>query len=228
MPASLSLAAIIHLTHGLPPFRCYQIPFNPHILPSCKDPVSLNNTYRLYQRGASGVCVEPNPIMCEKIRQKRSRDICINAGVAFDEKREADFYVFPEKFNGLNTFSKEEADFWEKEGNDEIGRHKVEKVVKMQLLEINDLMKQYFLPHPNLISIDVEGFDFQIMKGIDFNRFKPEVFCIETLGFVEDNREIKKNDIIEFFLSKGYFVYADTYINTIFCRKDSYKILKMD
>ena len=167
------------------------------------DPVSLNNTYRLYQRGASGVCVEPNPILCEKIRQKRSRDICINAGVAFDEKREADCYVFPEKFNGLNKFSKEEADFWEKEGNDEIGRHKVEKVVKMQLLEINDLMKQYFLPHPNLISIDVEGFDFQIMKGIDFNRFKPEVFCIETLGFVEDNSEIKKNDIIEFFMSKG-------------------------
>ena len=58
--------------------------------------------------------------MCEKIRQKRSRDICINAGVAFDEKREADFYVFPEKFNGLNTFSKEEADFWEKETHNPI------------------------------------------------------------------------------------------------------------
>jgi hypothetical protein len=104
----------------------------------------------------------------------------------------------------------------------------VEKVVRMQLLEINELMQQHFTTHPNLVSIDVEGFDFQILKGIDFSRFKPEVFCIETLGFVEDNREIKKNDIIDFFLSKGYFVYADTYINTIFCRKDSYTILKME
>ncbi len=192
------------------------------------DPVSLNNTYRLYQRGGRGVCVEPNPILCNKIRRKRKRDTCLNAGVAFDEKREADFYVFSQEFSGLNTFSKEEANFWEQEGNEEIGKHKVEKVVKMPLLNINELMAQYFKPHPNLVSIDVEGFDFQILKGIDFNRFKPDVFCIETLGFAEDNREIKKKDIIRFFLDKEYFVYADTYINTIFCRKDSYTILIQD
>ena len=192
------------------------------------DPISLSNTYRLYQRGGNGVCVEPNPILCEKIRQKRGRDTCINAGVAFDNSREADFYVFPEKFNGLNTFSKEEADFWETEGNDEIGKHKVEKVVRMPLLDINELMQQYFQPHPNFISIDVEGFDFQILQRIDFSRFKPEVFCIETLGFIEDNKEIKKKEIVDFFLNRGYFVYADTYINTIFCRKESYTVLKQD
>ncbi len=192
------------------------------------DPVSLSNTYRLYQRGASGVCVEPNPILCDKIRRKRSRDTCVNAGVAFDDKREADFYVFPENFNGLNTFSKEEAEFWQNEGNEEIGRHTIEKVVKMPLFDINELMQQYFQPHPNLVSIDVEGFDFQILQRINFNRFQPEVFCIETLGFAEDNKEIKKTAIIRFFLDKGYFVYADTYINTIFCRKESYPMLRQE
>lgn len=190
------------------------------------DPVSLNNTYRLYLRGGSGVCVEPNPVLCEKIKRKRKKDICINAGIAFDDRKEADFYIFPEKFSGLNTFSKEEADFWEQEGNQEIGKHKVEKIAKMNLLDINEIMDQYFSPHPNLVSIDVEGFDFQILKRIDFTRFQPEVFCIETLGFIENNREIKKTEIIDFFIPYQYFVYADTYINTIFCRKDSYPILK--
>lgn len=190
------------------------------------DPVSLNNTYRLYLRGGSGVCVEPNPVLCEKIKRKRKKDICINAGIAFDDRKEADFYIFPEKFSGLNTFSKEEADFWVQEGNQEIGKHKVEKIAKMNLLDINEIMDQYFSPHPNLVSIDVEGFDFQILKRIDFTRFQPEVFCIETLGFIENNREIKKTEIIDFFIPYQYFVYADTYINTIFCRKDSYPILK--
>ena len=53
------------------------------------DPISLNNTYRLYTRGGSGVCIEPNPVMYKRLLQKRPKDTKINAGVAFDEKREA-------------------------------------------------------------------------------------------------------------------------------------------
>lgn len=189
------------------------------------DPVALSNTYRLYKRGSKGVCVEPNPVLCEKIQQKRKRDTCLNVGVAFDERRQADFYVFPEKFNGLNTFSKEEADFWEQTGNEEIGIHKVEKVIKMNLIHINEIIEQYFSPHPNLVSIDVEGFDIDILKTLDFSKYTPEVFCIETLGFIENNKEIKKHDIIDFFKEHGYFIYADTYINTIFCRRDAYSNL---
>ena len=189
------------------------------------DPISLNNTYRLYTRGGSGVCIEPNPVMYKRLLQKRPKDTKINAGVAFDEKREADFYIFPARFHGLNTFSKEEAEFWEHTGNEEIGRHKPEQVIRMKLIEINEIIEKYFTGHPNLVSIDVEGLDLEIAKKINFEKYKPEVFCLETLGFVEGNKEIRKTDIVDFFTEKGYFVYADTYINTIFCRRDAYKNL---
>jgi FkbM family methyltransferase len=187
------------------------------------DPVSLSNTYRLYARGSKGVCLEPNPVLFEKLKTKRTRDTCIHAGVAFDEQREADFYIFPEKFHGLNTFSKADADFWEQTGNKEIGKPRVEKIIRMPLLPVNDVMEKYFSPHPNFISIDVEGLDLQIAKTINFEKYKPEVFCIETLGFVKDNKEVKNTELTRFFTDKGYFIYADTYINTIFCRKDVYK-----
>src|SRR5258706_16460712 len=55
------------------------------------EPVAVSNTYRLYTRGSKGVCIEPNPVMYNKLKKKRKRDVCINAGVAFDEKKEADF-----------------------------------------------------------------------------------------------------------------------------------------
>lgn len=189
------------------------------------EPAALSNTYRLYLRGGSGVCVEPNPVLCNKIKAKRKNDTCLNAGIAFDDNTEADFYVFEEQFSGLNTFSREEADFWEQTGNEEIGKHKVEKVVKMKLLDINSVMETYFSPYPDFVSIDVEGFDLHILRRIDFTRFQPLVFCIETLGFTGNNREFKKTDISDFLKEKGYFVYADTYINTIFCRKSAYPIL---
>ncbi|MBM3415182.1 MAG: FkbM family methyltransferase [Bacteroidetes bacterium] len=186
-------------------------------------PVALNNTYRLYARGSNGVCIEPNPVLYEKLKQKRKRDICINAGIAFDENRQADFYLFTGKAHGLSTFSKQEADFWEKTGNEEIGRHKPASIIKTQLLDINEVMRNYFFPHPNLISIDVEGLDLQIAKTIDFEQYKPEVICAETLWFAENNKETKNYQLIEFYKDRGYFVYADTYINSIFCRKDAYK-----
>lgn len=188
-------------------------------------PIALNNTYRLYTRGSRGVCIEPNPVMYQKLTQKRPKDIVLNAGVAFDEKRSADFYIFPEKLHGLNTFSKAEAEFWEKTGNDEIGRHKPEQVITMNLIDINEIIEKYFFPKPNLVSIDVEGLDLEIAKTINFTKYKPEIFCLETLGFIEGNKEIKKTDIVEYLTGQGYFVYADTYINTIFCLKEPYNNL---
>ncbi len=206
-------------------FHRLHIPNPTYLDIGANEPISLNNTYRLYTRGSKGVCIEPNPALYKKLLEKRKRDTCINAGVAFDDKREADFYIFPEQLHGLNTFSKAEADFWEHTGNEEIGKHKPERITKMPLFDINDIMGKYFSPHPNFISIDVEGLDLEIVKTINFSKFKPEVFCLETLGFIAGNKETKKRDIIDHLKDKGYFVYADTYINTIFCRKEIYKNL---
>lgn len=186
------------------------------------DPIALSNTYRLYTRGSRGVCVEPNPVLCRRIRQKRKQDTCLNAGIAFSEAHEADYYVFEDAFHGLNTFSKSEATFWKQTGTPELGRPAVKEVRRVPLLDINEVMGRYFRPHPNLLSIDVEGLDLTILKRIDFDRFAPEVICTETLGYTDEGREFKKMDVTDFLHDKGYFSYADTYINTIFCRSDAY------
>ena len=47
-----------------------------------------------------------------------------------------------------------------------------------------------------------------------------KVICLETIRCGNTKNATKMDDMIEYVLSKGYFVYADTYINTIFCQKD--------
>ncbi|HQZ75889.1 MAG TPA: FkbM family methyltransferase, partial [Chitinophagaceae bacterium] len=134
-------------------------------------PIALSNTYRLYTLGCRGVLIEPNPFLYKKLLQKRKGDKCINIGIAFDENTEADFYIFPEKYHGLNTFSKKEADFWTNTGNEEIGKQNIEKIIRIPLVNINEIMGEYFTPYPNFVSIDVEGLDLQIVKTIDFENF---------------------------------------------------------
>ncbi len=86
-------------------------------------------------------------------------------------------------------------------------------------------MKAHFSPHPNLISLDVEGLEMPILRSIDFKQFRPEVFCVETLDFDTGDKETRSKEPALFLEEKGYFIYADTWINTIFCRKDVYKKL---
>lgn len=187
------------------------------------EPVALSNTYRLYQKGSKGVCVEPNPVLFKKLQKKRKRDVCINAGVAFNEQTEADYYVFPEKAHGLNTFSKADADFWETTGIEDLGKFKVQKIIKTKLININEIVNRHFKSTPNFLSLDVEGLDLQILQSLNFKKTSPEVICVETLCYTETKKEKKNKELIEFLTSKNYFIYADTYINTIFCLKDAYK-----
>ena len=179
-------------------------------------PTFINNTYLLYQKGASGVCVEPDPDLCGLIKRTRNRDICLNVGVGFASRKKADFYMMSCKT--LSTFSEEEAKRYQG-----YGTHKIEKVVQIPIMTINDVILQYFPSQPNFISIDTEGLELDILKVFDFLNFGPHVFCVETLTYTEDKTETKRIDIIDLMRANGYFVYADTWINTIFVNTRSWK-----
>lgn len=187
------------------------------------EPIALSNTYRLYKKGSRGVCLEPNPELYKKLCSKRNKDIILNAGVSFDGSREGNYYLFAGEAHGFSTFSKEDADFWVNTGNEKVGKFSVERVIKTPMMPVTEIITKYFSDHLNLVSIDVEGLDLLILKTIDFNKYKIDVICVETLIYENNNIETKNHELIAFLQNAGYFIYADTYINTIFCRKDLYK-----
>lgn len=172
-------------------------------------PKWLSNTYRFYQRGCCGVCVEPDKELCDRFKAVRKRDTCINAGVSIDGRASADIYLMHPPT--CSTFSKVAADkFARMEG------FKIREVRRLPMLTINQIIEQYFDRCPNIISIDTEGFDYPILKTFDFSRYSPEMFCVETLSMGDDRIERKTDQVRHFLEANGYSVYADTYINTIF------------
>jgi FkbM family methyltransferase len=178
-------------------------------------PVSGSNTYIFYEAGSTGVCVEADPSLFAELSKVRKNDKCLNVGVTFDDRREADFYVFP--LAGLNTLSKEEAEYREKHGS-----YKVESIIKIPLKTINEVIEENFDKTPDLISIDIEGIDLDVLKSLDFDKYRPLAICVETITYSENRKERKITEILDFVTSKGYFVYADTHINTIFVNQEKF------
>lgn len=175
-------------------------------------PIHLSNTYLFYRQGCEGVCVEPDPALCKKIRRIRKRDVCINAGIGTEKKDRADFYVLSART--LNTFSKYEADAQVRTSD-----HRIENVIQIPLAPVNQIIEDHFKSCPNYISLDTEGMDLEILKAFDFERFRPEVFCVETLTHPHLR---KVTEIDALMREKGYTTYADTFINTIFVNKHAW------
>ena len=171
-------------------------------------PTYLSNTYLFYKSGGRGVCVEPDPSLFEAFAKKRPRDVHLNFGAGI-VPGQADFYLMTT--STLNTFSKEEAERYQS-----YGKQRILQTIRIRLETINEIIRQNFENAPNLVSVDVEGFDYEILKNFDFKACRPEVFCLETLSYTENKSERKLTEIIDLMHKNDYLTYADTYINTIF------------
>ena len=173
-------------------------------------PFYLSNTAIFYEKGSHGICIEPDPTLFKEIKKYRKNDICLNIGIGFkNDVEEVDFYIMSSPT--LNTFSKEAAENYISYGN-----QKIVETKKIPLYNINTIIQKYCKTVPNFISLDVEGLDLDILHSFDFLQYRPEVFCIETLTYTEDNNEVKITEIIDYMIAQGYKIYSDTYINTIF------------
>ena len=92
----------------------------------------------------------------------------------------------------------------------------------MPLLNVNEVIAKYFTECPDFISIDVEGWDLPILKTLDFDKYNPAVFCVETLAYKEDGSIYRRIETSDFFEKKGYFAFHETHANTIFVNKNLY------
>ena len=173
-------------------------------------PTSLSNTYMFYRKGCRGVCIEPDPKARRLFRFKRRRDVFLNVAVSLDGTQEdgaqeAEFYLM--RSPALSTLSRDSAMSLESVGE------AIKRVIKVPLLSINTILEQHLPAGVHFVSLDVEGADLEILKAFPLHKTRPLVFCVETLQF-EDQEKVW--NVTEFMLANGYFVFGETWINTIY------------
>ena len=176
------------------------------------DPIKWNNTYYFYMQGCRGILVEPNVDLIPKLKAERPEDTILNIGIG-PVNTTADYYRLTEP--GWNTFDKAEA---EQAVRNSGGKESIKEVVKMPLVNVNDVLAQHFGGKtPDYFSIDVEGLDLAILKSLDWARHRPKILCVETLS-VGTTQELPETG--KFLTEKGYVVRGSTFVNTIFVDKN--------
>lgn len=175
------------------------------------DPVIHSNTYAFYRDGSSGLLVDANPSICNRLRSKRPRDITLHRGIAARSGPPMKLSVMD--LDGLSSLNPEWSERLGKEG---IARKVAE--IEVPVYGINETLHEFGHNKIDFASLDVEGMDFDIASAWDFDRFRPFLFCIET-GVVTKGRHVKDQAFYLLMRSRGYEALFETFANTIF--KDS-------
>lgn len=155
------------------------------------EPEIISNTVYFYRCGASGLLVEPDPLHVEKLRKQRPRDTVLPIAISADRSGEGELFRLTSGV--FNSLSRDQAEFsvqqsltWEPHL-----RQKIEGIAKVQVRPINDVLGEYCSNRTiHFMSIDIEGSNFEVLRAIDFLRFRPFVICVERNASLAEHEKL--------------------------------------
>jgi len=164
-------------------------------------PIKFNNTYMFYVRGWNGINIDPNPTSKQAFDILRPRDINYTLGIA-NKTATMPFYMISDSM--YSTFSKEEAN------ESVLGGKTLDGVIDIKVKKLKDVLAKEKIKEIDFMSVDTEGYDYEVLQSNDWSKYKPIVLCVECHADAD-----KIND---FLAKKGYKrVFKET--NSIFVLK---------
>ena len=167
----------------------------------CQHPVKNNNTYLLHQRGWTGINIDLDKVNIDLFKYNRPNDYNFNVAVS-DKIEVLDLYYYHQK-SPINTLNK---DVSEKQSA------KVEKIIKIKTNTLTNIINKTPINKIDILSIDVEGLELKVLKGLDFDVFNPKLIVLEFLDLEVAKWEIPhnnfdkiiKSEVFNFLISKNY------------------------
>ena len=177
-------------------------------------PLINNNTYILYKRGWKGINVDLDFNSIDMFNYFRPEDH--NIQIALSNKISfTDLYFFHNRA-AKNTITKSRG-----KGAKSIKRVKTDT--------LNNIIKNSKINTKKIdfLSIDVEGNELNVLKGLNFKNYRPKIISIEFIKpnikefYQHDIKNIFKSDIYKFMISKKYKLVNWIHDDLIFISKMS-------
>lgn len=117
-----------------------------------------------------------------------------------------DFYVC--SLGTRSTLDSEQAEELKRQG------FRIERVIQIPCLTFEEIVERTGVT-PDLLSIDVEGYDLRVLKTVDFEKYPVKAIIAEYDGKCGQNEE----DMAEYLAGQGYELYRSYSANGLFVRR---------
>ena len=159
----------------------------------CIDGRRFSNTLRLEERGWRGICVEAHADYIESLKINRPNSIVCHCAVAEKDNDEVAFYA--NSRGSLSTLDESrEAEFRRKFGNYFTGFVKQE----VNARTLTTIFNENNIESIDFMSLDIEGYEVEAIRGLDLDRYKPEIMVIES-----DSKK-QETQLDEILINVGY------------------------
>jgi len=175
------------------------------------DPIRFSNTYLFYKKGWRGINIDPRPGVMKLFNTIRPNDINVEAAIGdgYNDEQIANYISYEEPaynkvFIGKNV------------GIDNNVNSNLIDIIEVQLRSLDDILEEHSdaFSEIDFITIDVEGFEMQVLNGFSIDKYKPNFIVLELRGF--DISTCADYDEYNFIINNGYKLRSVLYHSLIF------------
>lgn len=168
-----------------------------------ENPIIGNNTYYFEKIGWDVYCIEANPNQFQRLKETRQKAFSFACGC--ENLENVDFTVCSIQ-GGTNQGAVSSLKIDERLLSDHIQYGPILEKVKVNVKTLDSFLEEEKIKKIDFISIDTEGTEIDVLKGLDIEYYCPKLFVIENnynydeiemylkkFGYIKDKR-IEVND----------------------------------
>lgn len=171
------------------------------------DGIEYSNSYLFELANWKGVCIEAHPKYAAICKKNRPKSIVVHAAAADEDKAEVPFYTT--SFGSFSSIDKNMEPYFK----GTYSRHfkGYEPEIKVPMVRLDTVFEQNGMRGIDFISIDVEGSEVTVLKGLTLSKYKPRVILAEALD------PDKEKELIGYLKPQGYTFCRRCKNNLYFC-----------
>ena len=139
------------------------------------DGVTVSGSFGLVRNGWSGLSVEANPVVFERLQQNLQKYPKVKTvGVAVAPKKgTVRLYLGKDDPQGLLSTLSTEGSPW-------FDEHRSDQYLEVKGIPLTELLEEQDVPpNPDLMIVDAEGMDYEILQSLNFDKYCPTLIVTE-------------------------------------------------